>query len=376
MAKRPRGIDDPPAFSGTVNFQIKLDMLGRSGIREAKIKYECTPEWPYWNKLTGRETNKREQARFSLWLLAVPDPRQEFDHPEDAEPVWVQVRELIEDGILPHEMIDAMFLSADNDARRQDIENRRKAVRLVKPISPEDPGRIRRTSVPPQFIQLEENRSAKYPYRFDVSVNNMEFEARFRRGRPFRVDDARWDGNLTGAMYIQEIYCWILCERKQVGAVLLHLWYSKKDLTNEEFFDEMDTFSYSSAQLAEAIIFNWEVDDLLASGAIVEFHEAWVSPSIPEPGVWSAVFNTLIDQHIKREKAILILKAFPTEYEGNLPDGAIQTEFAFNRRMSAMMRYYERKLGVHPLPGEYGQAGWMWKPLLDIPPPTILSDEE
>ena len=56
----------------------------------------------------------------------------------------------------------------------------------------------------------------------------------------------------------------------------------------------------------------------------------------------------------------MVLKAFPLEYEGNVPKGS-ELEIAFKRRVRAMIRYYQRIFGVRPFDGEYGDAGWLWR---------------
>jgi hypothetical protein len=55
-----------------------------------------------------------------------------------------------------------------------------------------------------------------------------------------------------------------------------------------------------------------------------------------------------------RRRCILVLKAFPLEYEGKgYPSG-------FRLRQRAMIRHYRRLLGMAPFPGKPGREGWLY----------------
>lgn len=59
--------------------------------------------------------------------------------------------------------------------------------------------------------------------------------------------------------------------------------------------------------------------------------------------------------------AILVLKAFPLEYEGYSVRGeedGVDYEVAFRRRRRALMRMFARS-GFEQFPGDAGQDGWM-----------------
>lgn len=59
--------------------------------------------------------------------------------------------------------------------------------------------------------------------------------------------------------------------------------------------------------------------------------------------------------------AILVLKAFPLEYEGYCSregkDG-VDYDVAFRRRQKALFRVFDQE-GFEPFPGASGQVGWM-----------------
>ena len=60
------------------------------------------------------------------------------------------------------------------------------------------------------------------------------------------------------------------------------------------------------------------------------------------------------------EFSLIVLKAYPLEYEGSLPDDSPMRP-AFERRQAALMRLYRKTLGVAPMSGKYGDEGWMFR---------------
>ncbi len=54
---------------------------------------------------------------------------------------------------------------------------------------------------------------------------------------------------------------------------------------------------------------------------------------------------------------MIVLKAFPLEFEGVGPAASGKR---VKRRTGALVRLYERRLGMTVLPGKDGRAGWMW----------------
>lgn len=122
------------------------------------------------------------------------------------------------------------------------------------------------------------------------------------------------------------------------------------------FFEAMDAESQSTCNLAEALIEEWdEPADLCEAGPILELERFWSVPGQTRSGGLSVIVAALVDALFARH-AVLILKAFPLEFEGNEEASA---SAAFERRLRAMKRHYARSLGVSPLRGTAGENGWM-----------------
>jgi len=113
-----------PAFTGTVDFEIKFEVLGHTVTRKARLDYEHIPEWPYYDIETGEEVVSTFTSTMGLQILAVPDPSQDFEVPEDAEPSWIKCADLLEDDVFSEEITVALWDAIDLDAKRQDEKNR------------------------------------------------------------------------------------------------------------------------------------------------------------------------------------------------------------------------------------------------------------
>ena len=77
--------------------------------------------------------------------------------------------------------------------------------------------------------------------------------------------------------------------------------------------------------------------------------------------------EALIRRRYEGRFSVLVLKAFPLEYEDAVREGS-PFERGFASRRRAVQRLFARVLRVHPLPGDYGAEGWMWRPLRDGAP--------
>lgn len=127
------------------------------------------------------------------------------------------------------------------------------------------------------------------------------------------------------------------------------------------FWEAMDSYSMATHELSEVLLSAWPdfPFDVACYGSLLELNRLWVEPGQPISGVWIPVVRELF-RRVRRQTAIIIAKAYPLEYESRLPDGAPERP-AFEKRRNAMIRYYERHLGLRPLPGASGEEGWIWK---------------
>jgi len=126
---------------------------------------------------------------------------------------------------------------------------------------------------------------------------------------------------------------------------------------SDEFLDEMDSDSQETYDLAAVICANWQdVSEISEYGDIAEVRRIWISTLLSKRGCFSVVAKMLMERLLK-SRSLLVLKAFPLEYEGRVTEA--NQEF-FLRRQRAMKRHYQRIFSVSPFPGADGAAGWMY----------------
>ncbi|MBC2665679.1 hypothetical protein H7F51_09095 [Novosphingobium flavum] len=127
-------------------------------------------------------------------------------------------------------------------------------------------------------------------------------------------------------------------------------------ISNRQFIDWADALSAGRIELAEVILEHWEnVSDVSDCGTILELTRVWMCPSFSNGRRFALAANALVD--LSTERSLLVLKAFPLEYEGK---ASAQYERSLTRRREAMMRHYRSTLGVAPFPGRDGDDGWMY----------------
>jgi hypothetical protein len=135
----------------------------------------------------------------------------------------------------------------------------------------------------------------------------------------------------------------------------------------EEFFWEADDLSLADGQSADIVRKLWSDDPTpFDYGNVVRFDRLAIMLTSKSAAIWSLV-SRAIRKEFMRRGSLLLLKAFPLEFEG---EGSTDHD-DFRRRASAMRRHYERRLGVRSVPGRYGAEGWMWRPLRHCPQPRL-----
>lgn len=123
-------LQDDFAFRGVIEFDLKIELLGRRVARRARLIYAHTPGWPWYHVKTKKE-------RWGLWdnavlleLLSDPNAEgtQQFTTPGVvALPSWESANDLLTSGILTREVWDEIDSLIDREARLKDAENRARA---------------------------------------------------------------------------------------------------------------------------------------------------------------------------------------------------------------------------------------------------------
>lgn len=129
-----------------------------------------------------------------------------------------------------------------------------------------------------------------------------------------------------------------------------------------DFFSLMDAESDEAQRLAEVVLSCWVApfEDLTDYGNLLLIDFAWSPPDARHP-IWALTLEAALPS-LFGMSAGMFAQAFPTQYAGNLP-GPCPARVGFRRRQAAMLRHYDRLLGLRPLPGWAGSKGWVWRML-------------
>ena len=121
---------------------------------------------------------------------------------------------------------------------------------------------------------------------------------------------------------------------------------------------------------------NWWTDGPFCYGDLCSFDRVVIDArsSADVEAAWQ-IIDALLTR-IRRGVAVMVLKAFPLDYEGNLTE---ENRPAFERRKRALVRLYQRRIGFKPVPHTtLADEGWMlrlfnWAARPDVsgrPPPS------
>ena len=215
-------------------------------------------------------------------------------------------------------------------------------------------GRVRRNS---QFsFSGAEFKPTRKTHRHSLLIHRDSQEpitARYRRSRWWDMSEGeRW-------IRARSIHAILFVKNEPVGTLEFHEYDVSSFVFDEEFFQTLDDNSSIEAEMARALLTCWSdiAEDLGAYGTIIDFRRAWMRSDQTKSSVWAEAAKMIIANEFMRQ-SVMIMKAFPLEYEG------ISTESSRamrERRQRAMIRHYKKLFDVSPLPGEAGQEGWLFR---------------
>jgi len=146
-----------------------------------------------------------------------------------------------------------------------------------------------------------------------------------------------------------------------------------QEITTADFLEAMDADDEHTSKLSCVLTAAWpEIVDAAMHGNILEFHRGWAKVGASK-NLWSAASEFLMMDKLFKNSVVLILKAFPLEHESRPSEESDDPKLP--KRQAAMMRYYQSRFDVRPLP-RYFEDGWMWRQSVawpDTPPVSIKS---
>jgi hypothetical protein len=117
-----------PAFSGILEFDLDLGMLGKKVSRKARMIWECTPDWKYFDLKQQRIIKGWPHDTMHMEVLAVLEgefwkPGPDGNLRECESPVWTKV-DLLDDGVLTNEVMKEIDDRIDEMCRQEDAARR------------------------------------------------------------------------------------------------------------------------------------------------------------------------------------------------------------------------------------------------------------
>ena len=232
-----------------------------------------------------------------------------------------------------------------------------------RPLNPNQVARIKRASSLPSFASEEAKRRLKYPS--GLKLKGTKTTLAYRVSDEVSVGEEDGGEEYHDAVLRKELFCWILLGRRRIGAMALNTYCFNGCAANEHILETMDLDEDFEAELAHVLCNAWDsvVSDASHMAPVLYFHMAWISPEYADGKLFAVAATRLIE--IIEPHSILVMKAYPIEYQGKVPQGSPFTQAARSRQR-AMIRYYRRILWGPAIPW----PGWQrWVALASEPGP-------
>ncbi len=174
--------------------------------------------------------------------------------------------------------------------------------------------------------------------------------------------------------YISSRDVWIRCYSANglCAVAQFNEWRVESSLDLEDFWHAADGVSSQSETFATIIMENWpDYDPPFDYGNAVHFDRLVVRSEADPDRMALKLIARGIEREFMRRASVLLLCAFPLEFENEGPDEPERANFLFARRRRAMLRRYRSVLGLRHVQWGVGRKyGWMWRPLRYCPEPV------
>jgi predicted flap endonuclease-1-like 5' DNA nuclease len=141
--------DGELAFNGTLEFDLNMELFGKTVQRKARVLWEYTPSWEHFDLKRGCVTKRPEHSAMKIEVLAflegdwlqVGDDGKLHEVEEGERHEWTRL-DLMKPGVLPEQVWNEIEDRFDEICRKEDATRRAQFVRASdKPRrGPEKPG--------------------------------------------------------------------------------------------------------------------------------------------------------------------------------------------------------------------------------------------
>jgi hypothetical protein len=119
-----------PGFKGAIEFDIIFEALGTTCVRKARLTWQRTPDWPYYDLYKRAVVTMPAGGSMGLEIWAVPDeiawrPTSAGSWKKSkGEPAWVRAHALLDEGILPSSVSEALEEKIEQQCQAEDLRRR------------------------------------------------------------------------------------------------------------------------------------------------------------------------------------------------------------------------------------------------------------
>jgi hypothetical protein len=105
-------------------------------MRKAKVVYEHTPEWEYYDLRKKEPYTGWASSSYHIEVAAVPEEQDDDGNTTAGTPYWVRMDDITRDNILPNDVWDAVLDAVDERCKAEDAERRRAAAAQQAKVKP------------------------------------------------------------------------------------------------------------------------------------------------------------------------------------------------------------------------------------------------
>lgn len=162
-----------------------------------------------------------------------------------------------------------------------------------------------------------------------------------------------------------------------VGVAKLKEWWLPLFSSPLDFWDTTDNLSQEHADLAELVGASWDWHEWPPEyGNIVLFSRLAIDSRLDAGREALNRLGEYLTIEFGRRASVMLLKAFPLEFENALTGDDGRRRAKLQHRSRAMLRMYARSLCVQPLPDQGVFSGWMWRQMRYCPDPAPIADAD
>jgi hypothetical protein len=113
-----------PGFRGELEFDWTVAFLGQTATRKARIVYEHTPVWEYYDVRKDALYTGWDSSSYQIEMQAEPEDQDGDGNPIPGTPCWVVVGDITQDDVLPSAVWEAVIDAIDAKCKIEDVERR------------------------------------------------------------------------------------------------------------------------------------------------------------------------------------------------------------------------------------------------------------